>query len=477
MNDLSINIKKVMIVFLLLFLALITYLSFFFIFKGPTVVGKPENKRLWAKRNEVLRGTIYDRNMKALTKSEKVSTLNQKREYVGGEMFAHALGYVDVRYGITGLENRYDKELMANNSLSYTELVKLFKNKGKEKEKIGNSLKVSLDFDLQKTAFELLGDNRGAVVALNPETGEVLALVSKPSFNPNNLDKIWEDVRKNPDRPLLNRAVSGLYPPGSIFKVITAASALENIEGINKRIFKDSGKLQIGEKYALHNYGGAAYGNIDLKTAFLKSSNVVFGSLAMELGNDKLKETAEDFFFNKNIPAEGIVIDNSRFPELPKYEKGSIAQTGIGQSSILSTPMEMAMVAAAIANDGVMMEPKIVNEVLTYEGEKLRSISSKKLDNVTTKEIAAEIKEYMKAVVEKGTGKAAAVPGIVVSGKTGTADHDDKPNVEEPPHSWFMGFAPYDKPKVALAVIVEEGGTGGGAAARIASGIFKEALK
>jgi penicillin-binding protein A len=477
MNDLSSNIKKVMMVFLLLFLALITYLSFFFIFKGPSVVGRPENKRLWAKRNEVLRGTIYDRNMKALTKSEKVSTLNQKREYVGEAMFAHALGYVDVRYGITGLENRYDSELMANNSLSYTELFKLFKNKGKEKEKIGNSLKVSLDFDIQKKAYELLGDKRGAVVALNPETGEVLALVSKPSFNPNNLEKIWEDVRKSPDRPLLNRAVSGLYPPGSIFKVITGVSALENIEGIDERIFKDNGKLQIGEKYALNNYGGAAYGSIDLKTALMKSSNVVFGGLALELGNDKLKKSAEEFYFNKDIPADGIVIDNSRFPEIPKYEKGSIAQTGIGQSSILATPMEMALVSATIANDGVMMEPKIVNEVLTYEGKKIRSIGPKKLATVTTPEIAAKMKEYMRAVVEKGTGKGAAVSGVVVSGKTGTADHDDKPKVEEPPHSWFIGFAPYDNPKIALAVIVEEGGTGGGAAAKIASGVFKEALK
>lgn len=471
MDDLSINIKKVLIVFLLLFVALISYFSYFIAFDGPSVANKVQNKRLWAKRNEVLRGTIYDRAGNPLTKSEKVNTLTQKREYLGGAVFTHVLGYVDPKYGLSGLEATYDQDLMADNTSSYLELLK---NKGKTKEKIGHNLKTTIDSDIQKAAYDLLGDRRGSVVVLNPSTGEILAMVSKPSYDPNNLDKIWKDINSNPDRPLLNRAVAGLYPPGSVFKIITTTSALENIPEVQKRTFDDKGKIVFNSKYSLSNYGGHAYGNLDLRTGFLKSSNVVFGTLAMDLGNDKLKATAEKYFFNKDIEGDGVVINNSKFPKIPSGEPGNIAQSGIGQSSILASPMEMALVASTIANKGVMMRPRLVSEVTTFDNQSLRVVKNEKLGTVTSEEIAGIIKDYMKDVVISGTGKAAAVPGIQVCGKTGTADHD---NGEKEPHSWFIGFGPYDNPQVAVAVIVEEGGTGGGAAAKIASGVFKTALK
>lgn len=470
MEDISKNIKRVLVVFLLLFIGLISYLSYFVIVEGPKIVNKPINKRLWAKRNEVLRGTIYDRNLKALTKSERIDTLSQKREYTGGEVFAHVLGYVDQRYGITGLEYNYDSELMANNSLG---LSSLFKKEENSFDKIGNGLRITIDYDTQKSAFDLLGNNRGAVVALDPATGEVLAMVSKPSYNPNDLSNIWTEINKpENNRPLLNRAVSGMYPPGSIFKVVTAVSALENINGIMGRSFKDEGKLVFNPKESLSNYGGEALGNIGLREAFIHSSNVVFGSLGMELGNSKLLNTAEKFYFNKNIPADGIIIDNSRFPKFTKDRIGEIAQSAIGQSEVLATPMQMALVASTIANNGVMMEPMLVTEVLNSKGEQLKTIKAKALATVTSKEIATTVKEYMRGVVTDGTGGNASISGISVSGKTGTADHDDKP-----PHSWFIGFAPYENPKIAVAVIVEDGGVGGGAAAKIAGGVMKTYLK
>ncbi len=471
MDDLSTSIKKVLIVFLLLFVALISYFSYFIAIDGPSVAGKIQNKRLWAKRNEILRGTIYDRAGNALTKSSKVDTLTQKREYVGGAVFAHVLGYVDPKYGLSGLEATYDQELMADNSSSYLELIK---NKGETKDKIGNSLKTTIDSDIQKTAYDLLGDRRGSVVVLNPSTGEVLAMVSRPSYDPNNLDKIWKDINADKNKPLINRSVAGLYPPGSIFKVITLTSALENIQGITSRRFEDNGKIVFNSKYSLSNSGGHAYGNIDLKTGFVKSSNVVFGTLAMELGNDKLKSTAEKYFFNKDVEGDGIVINNSKFPKISASEPGNIAQSGIGQSSILASPMEMALVASTVANKGVMMKPKLVSEVVTYDNKSVKVIQNQEQGRVTSEDIANTVKDYMKEVVISGTGKSAAVSGIQECGKTGTADHD---NNDSEPHSWFIGFAPYDNPQVALAVIVEEGGTGGGAAAKIASGVFQKALK
>ncbi|GLC29656.1 peptidoglycan D,D-transpeptidase FtsI family protein [Clostridium omnivorum] len=472
-NDISINIKKVMIVFLLCFISIISYITYFELFKAQDIAKSQYNKRLWAIRNEVLRGTIYDRNMKPLTKSDRVNTETQKREYTGGALFAHALGYVDIKYGMTGLENTYDPDLMHAQSQS---LIEYIKNKGKAEEKIGRNLKTTLDYNVQKTAFDMLGDNRGAVVALNPKTGEVLALVSKPSFDPNDLANSWADLNKEgSNRPLLNRATSGLYPPGSTFKTVTSVSALENIKGITTRRFEDKGKIYFNNKYSLNNFGGEVLGNIGFKEAYYESSNAFFGTIGMELGNDKLKETAEKFYFNKNIPSEGLVIENSKFPKVPKTEPGNIAQTAIGQGADLATPMEMALVASTIANDGVMMRPSLVKEVIDPKGNLVRSIEPQILSNVTSKDNAAIMKDYMRAVVTNGTGGNAEVPGIKVAGKTGTADHNDEPN--SIPHSWFIGFAPYDNPQIAVAVIVEDGGQGGIAAAKIAGQVMKSALK
>lgn len=474
MNDISSNIKKVLIVFLICFIGLISYITYFEMFVGPKIVNSPYNKRLWVKRNEVLRGTIYDRNGKPLTKSERIDQETQKREYTGGEIFAHILGYVDVKYGITGLERKYDDQLM---STDIEDNVKsLIESKGKSQEKIGNNLKTTLDYDTQSKAYNLLGDNRGAVVALNPKTGEILAMVSKPSFNPNNLQEIWDSINKDKRRPLINRASAGLYPPGSTFKTITAISALENIPGVINKTFDDTGSLYISKDYSLHNFNGEVLGNISFKQAYTHSSNVAFGTLGLELGNNKLKATAEKFFFNKEIPADGIPVEPSMFPTLKTYEKGSIAQSAIGQSSDLASPLQMAIVTSTIANNGVMMKPYLVKEVTTSKGALVKSIQPESLGQTISTNTANTMKDFMKSVVAEGTGVNAAIEGIDVAGKTGTADHQDE-GKDAPPHSWFIGFAPYNDPQVAVAVIVEDGGQGGILAARIASGVMRTALK
>lgn len=474
MNDISNSIKKVLIIFLICFIGLISYITYFEIIVGPKIVNSTYNKRLWVKRNEVLRGTIYDRNGKPLTKSERINQETQKREYTGGELFAHVLGYVDIKYGITGLERKYDEELMSTDIKD--NIKKLLLSKGKTEEKIGNSLKTTLDFETQKKAYDLLGDNRGAVVALNPRTGEILAMVSKPSFNPNNLQEIWASINKDKNLPLINRASAGLYPPGSTFKTVTAISALENIPGIKNRSFEDNGSLYISKDYSLHNFSGEVLGNLSFRNAYTHSSNVVFGTLGLELGNDKLKQTAEKFYFNKEIPADGIPVEASKFPTLKKYEKGSIAQSAIGQSSDLASPLQMAVVTSTIANGGIMMKPYLVKDVVTSKGQLVKDIQPESLGQIISADTANTMKEFMKSVVEEGTGVNAAIEGIEVGGKTGTADHQVG-GKDAPPHSWFIGFAPYNDPQVAVAVIVEDGGQGGKAAARIASEVMRTSLR
>lgn len=477
MKDISENVKKVMIVFFICFIGLCLYITYFEVKKAPALATSQYNKRLWAVRNKILRGTIYDKNMRALTKSTKINAESQKIEYLDGDLFAHVLGYADTKYGITGLQYKYDKELTSTSLKDKITKAfnKIVKKDNVDDKKIGNGLVTTLDYNTQKKAYDMLGMSKGAAVAINPKTGEIIAMVSKPSFNPNNLDSEWASINSNKDRPLLNRATAGLYPPGSTFKTITAVSALSNISGIQYRTFKDNGRLVFNSKESMSNFNGEVLGNLSFKNAYVYSSNVAFGMIGMELGNDKLKETAEDFYFNKNIPANGITIENSRFPSLKSYEKGNIAQSAIGQGSVLATPMEMALVASTIANDGVMMKPSAVKEVIDSKGEKIREIEPEEIGSIITPEIAGTMQKFMRAVVVQGTGTAAQINGIEVCGKTGTAEHTGGSGSNQS-HSWFIGFAPYDDPKVAVAVVIENGGQGGGAAASAAREIIRTAL-
>lgn len=483
MNDFKSSVKKVMMVFLFCFIGLISYIAYFQAFKAHDIAMDSGNKRLWAIRNEVLRGTIYDRSRTPLTKSEKTGDLTQSREYLYGDLYVHPLGYVSQKYSLTGLEQAYDEELTTYSNMgtniknaikdfSWEGFKEAFKTRDQEEKKVGNGIITTLDTSLQQIADKALGNNRGAIVALDPSTGEVLAMVSKPTYNPNNLDAAMAAANsgKSEETPLINRTINGLYPPGSTFKTITATSALENISGIKNKTFQDNGKLEFNKSQSLSNAGGASYGNIDLKKAFLVSSNVVFGTLAEDLGNSKLKSTAEDFGFNKTIPSTGFTISQSRFPTLESYEVGMIAQSGIGQSSILATPMQMALVASTIANDGIMMQPTLVKEVVDADMKNIKTISPKKYGQVMSADIADTLNDYMTSLVASNSWQ--AFNGLNAAGKTGTADHNNSDGTAATPHSWFIGFAPANNPKIAVAVIVENGGWGASSAAPVAGAVM-----
>lgn len=461
------NIKKVLIVYLLLFIALFSYIGYFEVFKAKEAVQSSYNSRLWVKRAEVLRGTIYDRNMNPISISKKINDTKQVREYKGGEYTAQVLGYVDEKYGITELERKYDS-VLSNEQLDVQETIT---NLVEGKNKKGHNIVTTLDMDLQKKCYDLLGDNKGAAVCINPKTGEVLALVSKPSFDPNSLKEDWAALLKNQDSPLLNRAISGLYPPGSTFKTVTLISALTNINGVENQTFKDNGKLKFNEKEWIENYGGAAFGSISLNKAFYKSSNVVFGGLGLTL-KDKLYTTAESLYFNKTITSSDMDIKKSQFPKAKAAEPGSLAQSAIGQGTVLATPMQMALIASAAANDGVMMQPYLVSRILKSDNSSYENMGSKELAQVMTRETAEKVKKYMREVVLYGTAQNANIKGLEICGKTGTADFK-KNGVDMPPHSWFIGFAPYSNPDIAVAVIIEEGGRNSEKASSVASKIIK----
>lgn len=476
-NNLIKNIKVLVIFFSICFLSIIVYISYFNIFVGDRIINDNSNRRIKAEENEILRGSIMDRAGNVIVYSKRDYKGNQDRVYNDGDKYANVIGYNSYIYGKTGVELNYNSYLQGKASV-YDLLGSIFKTIKEtinRDDKKGNDIYLTIDKSLQEKAYSALGSNKGAVVALNPTTGEVLALVSKPSFDPENIDKNFKKYNTDLDgTPFINRATRGFYPPGSTFKIITAASALENIQGIEDKNFYCNGKLKIGN-YILKDHEGSSHGKVNIKKAFTVSCNYTFGSIGMLLGFDNLEATAEDFMFNKtiktndeydvlNIRSGTVDIDEAK-------SKAQIAQDAIGQNKVAANPMHMALVASAIANNGIMMEPYVVKEIKDRYGMQIEEAAPKILTKAVDPKIADTIKDYMINVVKSGTGTRAKIWGITVAGKTGSAEDGDKT------HSWFTAFAPAENPKIAVAVIVENGGLGGNKAASIAREVIKEYLK
>ena len=466
--------KKIMIAYLLVLLALISYIVYFTVVSGPKIAAMDTNTRTTAKENLVLRGTIYDKFGNALTVSKKTSTLDQTISYPYGSLYANVVGYKSTNYGITGLEETYNSTLSTYQSgtgfLRYFDLVKSFKERSVEK--VGDSIYTTLDTNLQKIAYDGLSKyTAGAVVAINAKTGAILVSASYPSFDPNDLAAAMAKSTESGVTPfLIDRATRGLYAPGSTFKVITLASGLQNISGLASRTFDDTGKITIGD-YTLPNENNVAYGQISLNKALSVSSNVVFGGIiAEELGNAKLKATAEDFGFNEDIPTVGFTLNKSTFPTLSSYELGNIAQSGIGQGSVQATPTEMALVAATIANNGVMMRPYLVSKVVDSAGNVVDETKVKEYRQVLSSSVNSVIKNAMSYVVEQRvkSGTWSYFSGISdVGAKTGTAQTGSGQ-----PNSWWMGYSG----DIAVAVVVEGAGNVDGASAKIAASVIKAYL-
>lgn len=479
-NNLIKNIKVIAVFFTICFLSIIVYITYFNVFVGDKIINDPSNRRIKITENETLRGSILDRAGNNIAYSTRDSKGNQIRTYVGGEKFAPIVGYSSYIYGKTGIEAGYNKYLQGE-AVGYDFLGSIFKTIKEtinKDEKKGNDIYLTIDKDLQEKAYSALGNSKGAIVALNPVTGEVLAMVSKPTFDPGKIDEKFNDYNKDTlGAPFINRATKGVYPPGSTFKMITASSALENIKNINSKTYNCNGKLWIGN-YLLPDFGGESHGNINLEQAFKVSCNYTFGSIGLELGYDALEKTAQEFMFNREIKSnDDIDVLNIKAGTISTDKdksKALTAQDAIGQNLVTANPMTMALVASTIANKGVMMKPYIVKMIKDRYGMKMEEKSPAILTTAISSEIADTIKNYMIEVVKSGTGTSAKIYGVTVAGKTGSAQYGDK---NQYTHSWFTAFAPAENPKIAVAIIVENGGLGGQKAARIAKDLIKEYLK
>lgn len=455
---------RIFSVICIMFIVLIVYLSYFQIFEASSIKNNSYNKRLWIDEENILRGEILDRNGKILAYSEKTEN-GTKRHYNYANLYSHIIGYSYREYGKAGLESSYNKELLnLKDDNTIDELKKIISKPSGE----GNTLKLTIDHGLQESAKAKLNGKKGSIVMMNPKTGDIYAMVSVPDFNPNTLKDDWNEIVEDSDSSFLNRCTMGLYQPGSTFKVVTAIAGIES--GNGNEVIKCNGSTKI-DGYVLKDYGGKAHGNMNLQEALVKSCNVYFSQMGLKIGRIKMGEVAEKCMFNNKIDFDLPTV-NSTFPYKDGMSKTELAASSIGQGKILVTPLNMAMIASSIANNGSMVKPILVKEVISPKGDIVRTNYTKEISKVTDISNANLIKDMMVEVVKRGTGTNANIEGVRVAGKTGTAE-----NSTGKAHSWFIGFAPADDPKVAICVMLEsDGTTGGKTAAPIARDLMIEAL-
>ncbi len=464
MNRLERNTKLVFAMFCVLFTSLIVYLTYFTVYERDRLVQSTYNRRLWEQEEKVMRGTIYDVMGRPLAESG-IENGVKRREYPGKDATGPLIGYTDKKLGRAGLENVLNSELLG---LSQKDPMALLRQKILGVSDRGNDVYLTIDLELQKTAYELFRGRRGALAAIDPNTGAVLALVSSPGFDPSQLSKNWDSLVNNPDKPLINRATQGLYPPGSTFKIITLAAALTNNPEIEKKVYHTPGYVKV-KGSIIRDYEGFEPGDYDIVKAFRRSSNSVFIQIGQDVGGGKILEMAESFGFNSSMQTD-VPTAVSRFPE-PSLLGAEVefAEASIGQGKILATPLQMARVAAIVANGGESIKPYVVHKVVSPLGEvkvfRPAKESGRILDNV----VAEKIKWLMADVVNNGTGKPAQIKGITVAGKTGSAE-----NPHGKAHAWFVGFAPAEAPKIAVAVVVENAGSGGANAGPIAREVMSK---
>lgn len=443
-EKLTLRIKRILLVFAILFVLVTLYLLYFSLFKAKKVADNSYNQRLTQDADRIVRGKIYDRNGEVLASNNTDENGDPVRFYAYPRIYSHILGYSSKKYGKTGLERTLNKTLLGIEDTPISEIMGWIENNS-----VGNDVALTIDTNAQMTAYNLLEGHIGAAVAMNPKTGEIYAMASRPTFNPNDLENEWETYLEDESAPLLPRATQGLYTPGSVFKIITATAVAED-PSIDET-YTDTGELVV-EGYTIRNYDEKTYGDVDLTDAIANSINTYFGQKAIDLGGAKMDAVCKRFGFGSEIPFE-LPIASSVSGFSLSSQKVDIAQAGYGQGTTLVTPLEMALATSAIAAGGEMPVPTLVRAVMTPDGNILRTMRPRAYATVTDAKSAAKVTQAMEAMAMNSY---AAIPGVRVAGKSGTAE-----TTSGKTHAWFVAFAPVENPRVAVAVVLEEDGTFG----------------
>ncbi|MCF1600090.1 peptidoglycan D,D-transpeptidase FtsI family protein [Streptomyces muensis] len=477
------TIRRASVFSLLLVLALLVRATWVQFYEGQALADDKENRRTTIELYSEPLGNIVVGG-EAVTGSApmKSGDLAYKRTYKDGALYAAVTGYSSQAFGATQLEGVY-RDLLDGTDNRLKSVLDTVTNKRSDP---GNVI-TTIDPGVQKAAYDALGDNKGAAVAIDPTTGRILAVVSTPSYDPSRITTgdadAWKQLTKDAEKPMTNRALRQPLPPGSTFKLVVAAAALE--DGLYSSVDEKTDSPdpyplpQSSDKLGNEN-PSAPCENASIRVALQYSCNNVFGSMAVALGQDKVREMAEKFGFNDKEQDVPVRAYTSVYPS--EMDEAQTALSGIGQFDVTATPLQMAMVSAAIANDGKLVSPHMVSQITDGGGDVLENYD----DNAGTEEIvssdtAEQLQSAMQTVVEKGTGTNAQISGATVGGKTGTAQHGE--NNSKTPYAWFTSYGKADGKEVAVAVIIEQSNaersevSGNGLAAPVAKKVMEAALK
>jgi peptidoglycan glycosyltransferase len=461
------QIVKLFAFIVVLFGVLVGFTSYWSVFDAKALKEKEVNRRPLLEQQQIRRGRILAADGTVIAKSIAEGRKGEQvyvRRYPEGKLFGHPIGYSFVRYGDSEFERYHNEELIGEESEFESILEQLT---GGTQE--GNDIVTNVDTEAQRVALADLEEaGFGAVVAIVPQTGEVKVMASNKSFNPNVVPERLPKMNvNNVETPLLNRATQGLYPPGSTFKVVTAAAGLESGVITPETTIDAPGSLEV-EGTPLQNDFNENFGPISLDTALTNSVNTWFGQLGQKVGQDALFETMEKFGFNAtpaiDLPNQGP--ESEVFPSgiyegrnlLHRNDPVDLARVAIGQERLLATPLQMAEVAAAVANKGKLMKPQIWNRVIDPDGRVVDKLDPSVYSEAVSAQTAEELTTAMEGVVSEGTGTNANIEGVPVAGKTGTAEtpgNEACGGGENENQAWFMGFAPANEPKIAIAASVE----------------------
>ena len=461
-------IRNIAVACLVLFVALLLNANYVQFVQADELNAKNGNKRVINEEFSRDRGAILVDGAPVAESVKSDDEYEFQRRYPDDTLYAPLTGYFSYVFGRGSIENSENTVLSGSDDrLFVNRVVDLVSNKQPK----GGSVELTIDPLAQKAAAEGLQrlgeDTKGAVAAVDPRTGAVLAMVSQPSYDPNRLashdfaevQDAWDELQSDPDQPMVNRSTQQTLPPGSTFKLVTAAAALENgvVNDIDDKIKAGSTLTFPGYQYTLPNENGSNCGGneITFERALNVSCNVAFGALALEIGQEKLDAQAAKFGFGTD-PIDKLPASASRFATADAtLEPPQLAQSGIGQYDVAATPLQMALVAAGIANDGDVMKPYVVDTVRAPNLRVLDRTEPERLSQAVSSTTARKLREMMISTVDVGTATSAQIPGVEVGAKTGTAQS----TTDRPPYAWFVSYAKDGDNEVAVAVLVESSDT------------------
>lgn len=450
--------------FLGLFVCMLVYLGLYTQFRSGDVINNPYNKRQQLLESRIIRGDILSSN------GEKLATTiydngEYKRQYPYGNLFSHIVGYST--HGVLGIESNQNFRLLECND----SIVNRISNDLSGERNHGDNIITSLNMDMQKAAYDALGGRMGAVIAMNAKTGEILAVVSKPDFDPNKINENWDNLNnENNNSPLLNRALLGSYPPGSTFKIVTALEYLkEKGEDFREYDYDCTGSFSY-KGSVINCYHGQLHGELDLNMSFAKSCNSSFANITSTFDKQSFYDTCDSLLFNKGLPLD-LPHSKSRTTINIDSSTDELLQTGIGQGKTLISPVHMCLITAAIANNGLLMRPSIISQIKNNSGVAVKTNKPEIYGQLIDSKSANLLQELMRDVILYGTGsKLRNSHNYEAAGKTGSAEYLQADKSLS--HAWFTGFGRDKNDTIVVTVLVEGGGSGGDTAVPIAKSVF-----